>query len=133
MKKEDAKVIIPTNLDNPPKENEIQIAEIIAKHYNAIVEFLRPVDDYKRKTPDIVFNGQLWEIKSPMGKSRNTISRQMKRAVKQSRNIIIDGGRSPLADVVIEMELRKYCVTRRSIRKLIFISKEQIVVEILWK
>ena len=133
MKKRNIKVIIPSSLDNPPEENEIQIAQIIAEHYNAKVEFLRPIDDYKRKTPDIMFNGQLWEMKSPKGKSRNTIGRQMKRAMKQSKNVIIDGRRSPLADDVIVVELRNQCVERRSIRKLIFISKKQIVIEILRK
>ena len=124
---------IPPNLDNPPEENEIQIAQIIAMHYNTSVDFLRPVDDYKRKTPDIVLNGQLWEIKSPKGKSRNTIGRQMKRAVKQSKNIIVDGRRSPLVDDVIKSELIKQCAERRSLKKLIFISKKQLVIEILWK
>ena len=133
MKAKNSKVIIPSNLDNPPEENEIQIAQIIAEHYNARVEFLRPIDDYKRKTPDIKFNGKLWEMKSPMGKSRNTIGRQMKRAMKQSKNIVVDGGRSPLTDDVIIGELRKQCIERRSIRKLIFITKSKKVVEILWK
>ena len=133
MKNQDIKVIIPSNLDNPPEENEIQIAQIVANHYNARVEFLRPVDDYKRKTPDIMFRGQLWEMKSPMGKSKNTIGRQMKRALKQSRNIIVDGRRSPLHDKEIEAELRRQSFERHSIRRLIFISKEQVVIEILWK
>jgi hypothetical protein len=31
------------------------------------------VDDYKRKTPDIVMQGIEWEMKSPSGKSKNTI------------------------------------------------------------
>ena len=133
MKKKNTKVFIPPNLGKPPEENEIQIAQIIAEHYNARVEFLRPIDDYKRKTPDIMLNGQLWEMKSPKGKSRNTIGRQMKRGMKQSKNIIVDGRRSPLADDVIIGELRNQCVERRSIRKLIFISKKQIAIEILWK
>ena len=133
MKKKNEKVIIPPNLGKPPEENEIQIAQIIAEHYNARVEFLCPVDDYKRKTPDIMFNGQLWEMKSPKGKSRNTIGRQMKRALKQSKNIIVDGRRSLLTDVAMETELRRQCKERHSIKKLIFVSKKQIVIEILWK
>jgi len=63
---------------------------VLERHYNRAVDFLCPVDDYKRKTPDIVMNGQLWEIKSPIRKSKNTIKRQIKRAVKQSCNIIVD-------------------------------------------
>jgi len=133
MKNINTKVIIPPNLGKLPEENEIQIAQIIAEHYNARVEFLRPIDDYKRKTPDIMFNGQLWEMKSPRGKSRNTIGRQMKRALKQSKNIIVDGRRSLLSDAMIEKELHRQCGERHSIKRLIFVSKKQIVVEIIWK
>ena len=133
MKAKNSKLIIPSNLDNPPEENEIQIAQIIAEHYNARVEFLRPVDDYKRKTPDIMFKGQLWEMKSPMGKAKSSIERQLKRALKQSKNVIIDGRRSVLADDMIELELRRQCVLRHSMRKLVFITKNKIVIEIIWK
>ena len=59
MNKDNANVIIPINLDNPPEEIEIKIAWVVARYYNQTIEFLRPVDDYKRKTPDIVMNGQL--------------------------------------------------------------------------
>jgi len=133
MNKYNSKVVTPTNLNNPPEDNEIQIAQIIANHYNAKVEFLRPIDDYKRKTPDVVINGQLWEIKSPTGKARGSIERQLKRALKQSRNVIIDARRSLLSDSVIELELKRQCTIRRSIRKLVLITKAEIVIEILWK
>ena len=133
MKNQDIKVIIPSNLDNPPEDNEIQIAQIVANHYNARVEFLRPVDDYKRKTPDIMFRGQLWEMKSPMGKVKSSIERQLKRALKQSRNVIIDGRRSPLADDIMEAELRRQCILRRSMKKLVFINKNEFLIEIIWK
>ena len=133
MNEKKARVIIPINLDKSPEDHEIEAAWIIARHYNRAVDFLRPVDDYKRKTPDIVMNGQLWEIKSPIGKSKNTIERQIKRAVKQSRNIIVDGRRSAIPDNVLQSELLKQCMIRRSIKQLIFITKKLSVVEIISK
>jgi hypothetical protein len=127
------KVIIPDNLNNQPERHEIEAAHIVAQHYNQTVEFLKPLDDYRRTTPDIVMNGQLWEIKSPVGKSRRNIERQIKRALKQSRNIIIDGRRSSVADSIFESKLHYEVQNSHSIRRLIFISKEKEILEIVWK
>ena len=35
----------------------IFIAWIIAYHYDKVVEFLRPIDGYQIKTPDIIIDG----------------------------------------------------------------------------
>jgi hypothetical protein len=133
MKKLNATVIVPENLKGIVEEHEIETAWIIAQHYNQVVEFLKPIDDYQRKTPDIVMGGQLWEMKSPIGKSKRNIERQLKRALKQSRNIIIDGRRSDFADDIIEKNLRYEAKLRQSIRKLVFITKSKKIVEIIWK
>ena len=133
MNKRNANVIIPAMLNNSPQKDEIEIAWIVAKKYNQTVKFLNPVNDYKRKTADIVMNGQLWEMKTPTGNSKNTIERQVKRATKQSHNIIIDGRRSSITDDLFQLELKKQCTLRHSIRKLIYIRKNSEPVEILWK
>jgi hypothetical protein len=43
---------------------------------------IRPPDE-KRARGDIVMQGLEWEIKSPTGKTKNTVERQLKRAAKQ--------------------------------------------------
>jgi hypothetical protein len=50
-------VIIPAAHINSPEPHEIEAAWILARHYGCTVEFLIPVDDYKRKTPDMVMQG----------------------------------------------------------------------------
>jgi len=60
------------------------------------------VDDYKRKTADIVMFGVLWEIKSPIGASKSTISNQFQVASRQSRNVVIDTRRTALEYEQIE-------------------------------
>ena len=89
-------VIIPTNHPNPPEQHEIDAAWILARHFQCTVEFLTPVDDYMRKTADIVMLGVQWEMKSPIGVSKSTIGNQFSVAKKQSRNIIIDTRRTAL-------------------------------------
>lgn len=49
-------------------------------------------------TPDIRYQGLLWEIKSPQGSSSRTIENNMRLAFKQSTNIIIDLQRIGLPD-----------------------------------
>jgi hypothetical protein len=123
-------VVIPAGHPNPPEPHEVAIAWILARRYRCTIEFLIPVDDYRRKTPDIVMHGIEWEIKSPTGKAKNTIERQLKRASKQSGYMVFDGRRTPIPDVDIKDGILSELKKRTSIKKLIFITKSAAVVEI---
>jgi hypothetical protein len=126
-------VIIPTDLPNPPEQHEVEVAWIVAKHYCQAVEFLRPVDDYKRTTADFIMHGAAWEMKSPEGKSKHNVERQIKRALKQSQNIIFDGQRTATSDDILINRLNYVATQRSAIRKLIYITKDQKVLELVWK
>ena len=73
-------VIIPASHPNPPEPHEVSAAIVLARHYQTTVEFLMPIDDYRRKTADIAMLGLEWEIKSPTGSSKYTIQKQFRRA-----------------------------------------------------
>jgi len=133
MNNRNVQVIIPTNLHSPPETHEIEVAWILARHYEQNIEFLKPVDDYKRTTPDFVMGGALWELKSPDGKSKHNVERQIKRALKQSRNIIFDGRRTSVSDDVLISKIKYVSAPRSLIRKLVFISKDEKVLELVWK
>ena len=131
------KVITPVGHPNPPEPHEEEIAKILATHFGTTVEFLIPIDDYKRKTPDIKMLGSEWEIKSPTGNSKSTIYKQFRRATKQADNIIIDTRRTKIKYEKIEnaaiIEFRK----RPSIKRVLLIrkigkiiGKSEIVIEI---
>ena len=48
---EKSRVYIPKDHPNPPPEvREVEVAQILAEHYQTIVEFLLPIDGYKVKT-----------------------------------------------------------------------------------
>jgi hypothetical protein len=123
-------VIIPTGHPNPPETHEIDVAWILARFFSTTVEFLIPVDDYKRKTADIVMLGVEWEIKSPTGKSKNTIGYQFRRASKQSKFIVFDGRRTSIDDIKIQDGIRLEMTKRTTIRRVIFITKSSEVLEI---
>jgi hypothetical protein len=125
-----ANVLIPANMDSQPERHEIEVAWIIAEYFNCEVKFLKPVDSYKRKTPDIEVNRIQWEIKSPIGNSRKTIANQLRRASAQSKYIIFDCRRTKIADVIIENRICNELLNHRSINKVLLVKKNKIVVDL---
>ena len=123
-------VIIPGGHPNPPMPYEVDVALVLSRYYQTTVEFLVPVDDYKRKSADILMLGVEWEIKCPSGTSRSTISTQFQRATKQSGNIIIDTRRTKLKYDEIEKRVLNEVKKRTSIQKVIIIDKSEKVIEI---
>ena len=129
MKKEKAEVFIPPNLDNPPEKHEIEAAWIIARHYGCFVKFLKPIIGYKIKTADFVIQGVLWELKSPTSTSRRScVSRQLVNALEQSKNIVFDGRRTKLEDEFLKDQLLAELKRKRSIKRLIFITKNREII-----
>ena len=127
--KNPGKVVIPAGHPNPPSKNEEYIAGILAFHYRTDVVFIVPVNDFKRKSPDILMNGVTWEMKSPIGDSKYTIQEQFKRASKQAKNIVLDTQRTKLQYERIETSVKLEMSKRHSIRKVILIDKSKKIVE----
>ena len=121
-------VIVPVGHPNQPEQHEIDAASALATHYQCTIEFLIPVDDYKRKTADIVMLGALWEIKCPIGSSKSTIGNQFRVASKQARNIVIDTRRTPLEYENIEKTVIMELKNRPSIKRVILINKSGEVI-----
>jgi hypothetical protein len=129
MRKPD--VIIPSDHPNPPEPHEVEVAWILARHFNTVTEFLIPVEGYGVKTPDIVLLGLIWEIKSPEGNSKkHTIKGQFKKAKNKKRHMIIDGRRTKLKDSFIIDKIVFELETHRSVKKLLFVTKTEEVLVI---
>jgi hypothetical protein len=130
MKKPD--VIIPKNHPNPPEDHEIEAAWILARHFNTIVEFIIPTTGYGIKSPDCLFINLIWEIKSPVGNSKkNTIKNQFDNAKGKRKQLVIDGRRAKrLSDEFIISKVRYELKRHRSIKRLIYITKDEKVLEI---
>ena len=123
-------VIIADTIRPEPEQHEKEIAWILVRHFRCTVEFLQPNGGYKVKTPDIVMNGLMWEIKSPKGSSRkNTIESQFK-GLKQSRNLIIDCRRTKLAELLVLSQIEKESLRHR-VGKVIVIGKSGNVLDLL--
>jgi len=124
------KVIIPGSHPNPPEQHEVDVAFILARHFRCAVEFLVPVDDYKRKSADVLLHDVEWEIKCPKGNSKSTIRNQFRRASRQSKNIIVDTRRTKLKYSDIEESVLFELKNRPYIRKIILIDKSEKIIEI---
>jgi hypothetical protein len=113
-----------------PEQHEIELAWILARHFNTVVEFLRPIEGYRLKTADLVINGQIWEMKSPTGRGRTTVSNQFKRASKQSSHVVFDARRIQLSEDAVLEQVRKECTRRKSIKEVLFVTKGEIVMAV---
>ena len=119
------KVIVPANAN--PWPHEQRVAKILALAGHA-VEF---IPESNTKTADILFDGVEFEIKSPKSANANSLEHILKKAVKQSCNIIIDTSRmknirddNTLRFLVNQARLRK------QIKKLIMITKQGQIIDV---
>jgi hypothetical protein len=107
--------------------HEKMAADFLATNIEYDVTFLLPNRCKGAKTPDIEMNGLLWEIKSPLGKSPRTIENNLRLALRQSPNIILDlrrmDGRIPTNKILREVGHR--FKDAKSIKRLIVITRQQ--------
>ena len=126
-KQQTGKIIIPTGMKPRPRGHEIDVAEVLVEHFGVDVEFVKTTE---QKTPDFLIDGVLWELKSPQGKGKNNIQRQLQYAAHQSKNVIIDASRSKLHASKIRREVEyQFCIIK-SIKRLLYVSKDKKVVEL---
>jgi hypothetical protein len=116
------RVIIPQNVQPTPEKFEISAAMLLAIFFQTDVEF---IPKGSISTPDIMIYNIRWEIKSPLGNGKRNIQHQFSRAMKQSKNIVIDARRSKMDIRKIRKELRKQVGLHKSIQRLILITKEE--------
>ena len=131
MKVDKAKVVISDNINPKPEPHEIEVARIVALNYNCTIEFIQPLGGYKIKTADFVMHSHMWEIKSPQGNSKeHTIKDQFKKAKGKNHYMVIDGRRTPLPDEIIINKIYFELTKHKGVKKLLFISKSEKVIEI---
>ena len=105
----------------------MRVAEILALAGHR-VEFL---PESIHKTPDIRLDGIEFEIKSPITNKTEKIERNIKRALKQSDNIIIDSSRiRNYQEQRILGYLTQKARTQKQIHRLIFITKNGQIIDI---
>ncbi len=118
------KTIIPFGAH--PEKHEIEIAKILNK-YGKSVEFLVPANIKNIRTPDIKMDGLFWEIKSPKGSSSRTIENNLRCALKQSKNIIIDLRRIKIDEARAISQIKEKFIKIKTIKNIIIIKKNSTI------
>ena len=121
------RVIIPIDLKPSPARYELSAAQLLAYHFRSDVEF---IPRSNQKTPDFWICGTTWELKSPTGKGKRNIERQLQSGQKQSQNIILDARRSKIHITKIRVELHYQFRLAKSIKRIVLIEKSKNVIEL---
>ena len=99
--------------------------------YGYIVEFVVINHGRGTKTADVIIDSVLYEIKSPRTDKLSAVERNLKRATKQSGNIIIDSRRmSKLHDATIQKFLAQKLKQQKSIKSILFVNRKHEVIDI---
>ena len=128
MKRYKGSVIIPAGLDI--WDHELKTAQVFAKYVHT-VEFLPQNQGQRMKTADVRINGVIYEIKSPKTDKLSAIERNLKKASKQSSNIIIDSRRMhKIHDSTIQKFLVQKLKQQKSIKKLYLVNRKHEIIDI---
>lgn len=115
------RVIVETSEKDKPYDFEMSAAIMVAEYFKTDIVFLRPTS---LKSPDLKIRNQIWELKSPMGNSKNTIKNNIHTARKQSLNLIIDLRRCKLNENKALANIRDcYKKRKRRVGRYIIINK----------
>lgn len=118
------KIIVPVGMK--PWPQEMRVAEILAMAGHNV----RFLEESNLHTADILLDGVEFEIKSPKSANANSLEHLLKKALRQSPNIIIDTSRmNNFNNVNTKKFLISQMKKRKQIKKLIMITKRgQVVV-----
>ena len=117
-----------SELISPPESLEFETAKYFAALGKNVV-FILPSHIPNQHSPDIKMDGVEWEIKCPVGKSKRTLENNMRKALKQSRNIIFDLRHLKLSEKSSINQLENEFKNRTRIKKLLIIKKDGELIE----
>ena len=110
--------------------HEERTAKALAKA-GYIVQFLPAENAHDAKSPDILMNGVKWEMKSPKMGRLSAVERNLKKAYRQSENIIFDSQRmGRLPDKSIQKELIKQFSLTKRMKRLLFVNRKRQTIDI---
>ena len=112
-----------SELISPPEPLEFETAKYFASLGKNVV-FILPSHIPNQHSPDIRMDGVEWEIKCPIGKSKRTLENNMRKALKQSQNIIFDSRHLKLSEKSSITQLEYEFNNRKRIKKLLIIKKD---------
>ena len=121
------KLIFESRQTQQLRHHEIKAILILLEYFDTDITCINPGIG---KTPDLKIKGENWELKSPQGDGANTIENILKKAVKQSNNIILDFSRIKMNGHQAISRTKYYLQNNRhGIKKLIIITKSHKILD----
>lgn len=102
------KVIIPVDMKPYPDEYEEMVARVLARKFQSDVSFVPSINALHTPDLQIVRTGEFWEIKNIRGSGKNTIEDNLKKAAKQSSNVVISLLRSKMTSAQATARIRYF-------------------------
>ena len=123
------KIIIPVGVF--PERHELETVNVFAQ-LGKDIEFIKPRFIKGQKNPDIKMDGQVWEIKVPVGKSKRTIENNYRTAQLQSENVIFDIRRIKIDENLAISQIRQQSRVRtaKRLRRIKIIIKSGEILDI---
>lgn len=113
-----------------PTKHEKVTVDYLAKALGVDILFIPPDRRANIRTPDIVMDGFYWEIKSPVGRSPRTLENNLRNALHQSPNIIVDIRRMDAKipeDKIILTVKRRFLLTKKMQRVIIITKRRNLI------
>lgn len=128
IKYKNGRRIIYNSVQLYPHEEEI-VQILVALGF--VVELIPPDRPGGRKTADAIINNLEWEFKTPRGSSTRTIERILKKAYRQSENIIIDIRHLRLPEQIILHKIKYELKSRnKRIKRIKVITKSRKIIDL---
>lgn len=109
-----------------PWPHEMHTATILAQNGHTIT-FLKEVGN---NPPDIRLDSIIFEMKAPKTSKTSSLEQTLRKAVKQSPNIVIDSFRMKMPDNIALKFLIKKCREQKQIKRMLFINKKEKIVDV---
>ena len=122
--------------DKNDHTKKLEYARWLLKKFDGIVYLVTESDEKNTKSPDFIWDGRLWDLKTPVGCGKRTIDNQFKKIHKQIGNnpggIIIDCSFTDLDPEYILEAVSKRMVLCK-LEGDVIIRKKDFVISILRK
>lgn len=113
-----------------PSVREREVAEILQKWTGGTVELMPKVNYPKGvRTPDYMLNGAEFDLKSPTGSGKNTISHNVESIKGQARGLVLDISKTGLSEGEVIEQLRKAYRSKRCahLNITIIVSEDKVI------
>ena len=114
-------VVVPSGTDVWHHELATAKAPAMAGHD---VEFLPRIDGKEVKSADVLMDSIIWEMKSPTSASVKSLQKALRRAGRQSHNVVVDTARMRgVSDRAVQRELVRLLPLVASVQRLRLATK----------